>query len=263
MATIGMQTTPQANEVATAAATTPNTEQLREMIGVTKATMATIGQQFRTLHEQQAKIAALSPSMQDAAAQIEGMRKQIRRQDKQTQARMQEVKDLIQAQLKDQATRQLQSHIQDEIKRELRRQVREQVDLQLREHIPVTLPEQAAESKRQLVEVKHALMNSESRRQNSILRTDNLQDQLAVVLKPDGTKSGVYPHNLHSLFAYDDDMLKLLLRDHDLTAVDQREKNLNRFMAHIGVGFRLVPIPSAPGVNEAENESVSFRDNMT
>ena len=38
--------------------------------------------------------------------------------------------------------------------------MREQVDAQLREHVAVTLPEQAAESKRQLVEVKHALMNS-------------------------------------------------------------------------------------------------------
>ena len=40
------------------------------------------------------------------------------------------------------------------------RQVREQVDLQLKDHIPVPLEEQARETKRQLVEVKHALMNS-------------------------------------------------------------------------------------------------------
>lgn len=44
---------------------------------------------------------------------------------------------------------------------------------------------------------------SEARRANSILRTDNLQDQLVVVLKSDGTRSDVYPHNLHSLFNYD------------------------------------------------------------
>ena len=44
---------------------------------------------------------------------------------------------------------------------------------------------------------------SEARRANSILRTDNLQDQLEVVLKSDGTRSDVYPHNLHSLFNYD------------------------------------------------------------
>ena len=62
--------------------------------------------------------------------------------------------------LRTHAQRGARTHIQDEIQRELRRQVREQVDAQLREHVAVTLPEQAAESKRQLVEVKHALMNS-------------------------------------------------------------------------------------------------------
>lgn len=39
-------------------------------------------------------------------------------------------------------------------------QVKEQVNLQIREHLPVTLEEQARESKGQLIEVKHALMNS-------------------------------------------------------------------------------------------------------
>ena len=60
----------------------------------------------------------------------------------------------------------------------------------------------------------------------------------------------MYPHNLHSLFNYDgqyhflipdndlispsDDALRTLLQDHDLVVQEQREKNLNRFMAHIG-----------------------------
>lgn len=118
------------------------------------------------------------------------------------------------------------------MRRELVAQVREQVNSQIGEHLPVPLEEQAKESRSQLIEVKHALMNSyvklpvvylvchayllrhvsyfhytcisyrESRRANSNLRTDNLTDQLAVVLKPDGTRSDVYPHNLHSLFAY-------------------------------------------------------------
>ena len=32
-------------------------------------------------------------------------------------------------------------------------------------------------------------------------------------------------------------MLKILLQDHDLIIHDEREKNLNRFMAHIGQSF--------------------------
>lgn len=90
---------------------------------------------------------------------------------------MHEVQELIREQLKDQATKQLRcvaipfsnaigmmtphrSHIQDEIKHELVRQVREQVELQIKEHIPVPLEEQKRGTKRQLIEVKHALMNS-------------------------------------------------------------------------------------------------------
>ena len=38
---------------------------------------------------------------------------------------------------------------------------------------------------------------------NSSLRTEDLNDELAVVLKTDGTKGEVYPHNLNSLFEYD------------------------------------------------------------
>ena len=52
------------------------------------------------------------------------------------------------------------SHIQSEIRREVIAQVKEQVNLQIREHLPVSLEEQARESKAQLIEVKHALMNS-------------------------------------------------------------------------------------------------------
>lgn len=52
------------------------------------------------------------------------------------------------------------SHIQEEIKRELARQVRQQIELQLREHVPVTPQEQLHESKKQLIEVKQALMSS-------------------------------------------------------------------------------------------------------
>lgn len=44
---------------------------------------------------------------------------------------------------------------------------------------------------------------SEARRKNSSLCADDMDDALAVVLKPDGTKSDLYPHNLNSLFVYD------------------------------------------------------------
>lgn len=111
---------------------------------------------------------------------------------------------------------------------------------QMHEHLPVPLEAQARESREQLAEVQYALKNSyvpppnapithhhrqgarfehcqplltcvnsyyyrEARRQNSNLRPSpsNLADSLAVVVKPDGSQSALYPTDLRSLFSYD------------------------------------------------------------
>ncbi|EMD33101.1 hypothetical protein CERSUDRAFT_57510, partial [Gelatoporia subvermispora B] len=124
--------------------------------------------------------------------------------------------------------------VDEQIKAEILLQVKEQVSVQIREHLSLSIADVVAESKRQLVEVNHALRNSEARRANALLRSNNLDDNLAVVLKPDGSKSKLYPVNLRSLFAYDHTMTKELLKHHGLTCCEQREKNLNRFMSHIG-----------------------------
>ncbi|TCD66555.1 hypothetical protein EIP91_001276 [Steccherinum ochraceum] len=119
----------------------------------------------------------------------------------------------------------------------------------LKDHVPVPLTEQIVGSRNQIIEVRHALMNSEARRANSNLRTDDLNDHLAVVLKPDGTRSDLYPANLNALFAYTPVLLRALLRDHGLQESPTREKNLNRFMAHIGITFQIVPVSA----NEEES----------
>lgn len=51
-------------------------------------------------------------------------------------------------------------HIQAEIRRELAEQIREQITLQIKDHIPVSLHEQAAETKESVLNVKNALNNS-------------------------------------------------------------------------------------------------------
>lgn len=42
----------------------------------------------------------------------------------------------------------------------------------------------------------------EARRHNASLETDNLYDELKVVLKPDGTKSTKWPIDLQTMFSY-------------------------------------------------------------
>ena len=63
---------------------------------------------FNCNAEHEHKPSGDSLTQDHAASQIDGLRRQIRRQDKKQQVRMQEVKDLIREQLKEQATKQLQ-----------------------------------------------------------------------------------------------------------------------------------------------------------
>ncbi|CAL1711311.1 unnamed protein product [Somion occarium] len=221
----------------------PDTAELRELLGTMKTTLGTLGHTFKTLNEQSDKISTLGPTMQHASVQIHGLRQQIQKQDRKQEVRVNEIKSMIQNEMKDKFALDLQSFINDQIRKETALQVKEQVSLQMKDHVPLSLEEQVEGSRKQLIEVRHALQNSESRRANSTLETDNLNDTLQVVLKPDGTKSALYPANLNSLFAYSPKMLKELLKDHGLLEHGSKEKNLNRFMSHIGIRFQLVPLP--------------------
>ncbi|THH20208.1 hypothetical protein EUX98_g8625 [Antrodiella citrinella] len=164
---------------------------------------------------------------------------------------MQEVRALIQDQLKEQIVRDMREFLDGRIKEEIITEVHQQVQVQLPEHIPVTLEKQIVGSRSQIIEVRHALMNSEARRTNSNLRTDDLNDSLAIVLKPDGTRSDVYPANLTALFAYTPALLRTLLKDHGLVEHQLREKNLNKFMAHIGITFQIVPVSATDENNDS------------
>ena len=75
---------------------------------------------------------------------------------------------------------------------------------------------------------------SEARRTNSALRAHNLDERLAVVFRPDGTESKLYPATMRVLFEYDAEKARALVEDYGLPVDAQRERNLNRFIAHIG-----------------------------
>lgn len=78
---------------------------------------------------------------------------------------------------------------------------------------------------------------SEARRTNSALRAHNLDERLAVVYRPDGTESQYYPATMRVLFEYDAEKARGLVEDYGLPVDAQREKNLNRFIAHIGKSY--------------------------
>jgi len=205
-------------------------------------TMSTLGQTLENLTEQSARMATLGPQM-DSMHQITQLRRQMRSQEKVQDNRINDVKKLIKEVLKEQVAETLRPQIKQEVAEEIKLQTTEHVKLQVKDRLPVSLEDQAAESQQQLKDVRASLINSESRRANAILRASNLDDHLAIILKSNGDESEHFPQDLKTLFSYDNDTAKALVKDFGLTASDSREKNLNKFMAHAGIQFHLIPVP--------------------
>lgn len=229
-----------------------DTAAVRELLVMMKSTLGTLGATFETLNTQSDKFTNLGPSV-DSARQISLLRKQIKQQDKKQDARVTEVKHMIKDVLKDHIANDMRAQIEEQIREEIAMQVKKEVAAQIVEHLPISLQEQAEQSKRQLLEVKQSLVNSEARRANSVLRANNLDDPLTQVLKPDGTYSEIFPSDLRTLFSYDGETSLKLVRDFALQEHELRERNLNRFMAFIGIPFHLIPIPVLPDSTEPTN----------
>ncbi|GJJ08476.1 hypothetical protein Clacol_002694 [Clathrus columnatus] len=230
-----------------------DTTAVKELLTMMKSTLGTLGSTFEALNDQSGRITTLGPT--DSSQQISSLRRQIRRQDKKQDERVMEVKHMIKDVLKDHIANdmRLEAQIEEQIRAEIALQVRQEVTAQIVEHLPISLQEQAEQSKRQLNDVKLSLVNScssysngcrEARRANSGLRANNLDDPLARVLKPNGTESAMFPTDLRTLFGYDSNTALELVREFGLKEHDSRERNLNRFMAFIGIPFHLIPVPA-------------------
>ncbi|CAE6508001.1 unnamed protein product [Rhizoctonia solani] len=80
---------------------------------------------------------------------------------------------------------------------------------------------------------------------NATLRNHGsaIREPLHPLLMTNGNMSDLWPADLAQLFGYSNDTAKRLLDDYELTYAsdDPTERMLNKFMAHIGVGFQMVP----------------------
>lgn len=216
-------------------------EQLRQTM---QATLGVLGSTFDYLGEQTARVASLGPAV-DASHQIHQLRRQVHAQDRKQEERMQEIKSLLQDVLKEQIAEHLRAHVFEMIREKVEEYVSHKVKAALAEQIPEKLRQQVREHRQHLAEVKRCLHNSESRRANATLRNHGsaIREPLHELLMADGTASELWPQDLAQLFGYSNDTAKRLLDDYELTYAsdDPTERMLNKFMAHIGVGFQMVP----------------------
>lgn len=221
-------------------------EQLRQTM---QATLGVLGSTFDYLGEQTARVAALGPAV-EASHQIHQLRRQVHAQDRKQEERMQEIKSLLQDVLKEQIAEHLRAHVFEMIREKVEEYVAEKVKLALTRQIPDHLRQQVQEHRQHLAEVKRCLHNSEARRANATLRNHGsaIREPLHELLMDNGTASELWPNDLAQLFGYSNDTAKRLLDDYELTYAhdDPTERLLNKFMAHIGVGFQMVPPQRRP-----------------
>lgn len=217
-----------------------NSQAVNELLTMMKGTLNTLGATFDSLGEQSAKVATLGPAL-DSAHQIHQLRRQMRAQEKHQDARITDIRSFVKDDFKVQIAELMKVQIQEQIKAEIAMQTKNEVDAQIHEHLPIPLHVQAQESQLQLSEVRVQLKNSEARRHNSHLKSTNLNEQLSIVIKKDGTESVLWPKTLRALFGFDLDNARALVKDFGLTEHELREGNINRFMAFIGIQFHLIP----------------------
>jgi len=221
-------------------------EQLRQTM---QTTLGVLGSTFDYLGEQTARVAALGPAV-EASHQIHQLRRQVHAQDRKQEERMQEIKSLLQDVLKEQIAEHLRAHVFEMIREKVEEYVAEKVKDALTRQIPDTLRKQVSEHRQHLAEVKRCLHNSEARRANATLRNHGsaIREPLHELLMDNGVASELWPNDLAQLFGYSNDTAKRLLDDYELTYAhdDPTERLLNKFMAHIGVGFQMVPPQRRP-----------------
>ncbi|KAF9049894.1 hypothetical protein BJ165DRAFT_960873 [Panaeolus papilionaceus] len=117
---------------------------------------------------------------------------------------------------------------------EVKQQVKLEVDEQMRDYSLDRLHAEIEDSKKRVNEARVSLDNSRARLQNSNIRSEYVEDSLAVVLTPEGKRSDMYPSTLGALLEYDSDDIRALIRDFGLVEAETDETNLNQFLAHIG-----------------------------
>ncbi|KAH9914672.1 uncharacterized protein B0H18DRAFT_1044417 [Fomitopsis serialis] len=219
---------------------TLDTAAIWEMLGLMKGSLATIGQQFDTLDEQSAKVDTLGPTKDSLKKQAKDLQDEMKAAQEKRDKGIEVFKNAVKDKMKEKIAKEMTLHIKEQIRQQVIARVEVDMKAHISQHLPIPLKVQVDESRRQINEVKHAFQNSEARRQNSSLRTYNLDQSLAEVLKLDGKKSTLWPGNLRSLFNYSAAQAQGLAHDYGLGGqIDDRERNINRFMAHIGVSFPL------------------------
>ncbi|KAF8806522.1 hypothetical protein BYT27DRAFT_7191067 [Phlegmacium glaucopus] len=186
------------------------------------------------------RFGADNPPPQKIDETIRSYLEEMRRHEKDQQSLLDKIRLGFADEIEKQVDTEIRNDLDNIIRSEVLKQVEEQVNAQIVEHIPVSLQQQAEETKEQLRDIKTSLANSEARITNSYIQSGDWDMPLAPILNSEGKKSNLYPSNLRSLFAYDLESAKTLNKDCGLVEAEELDMNLKQFLAHIGTRVEVV-----------------------
>ncbi|KAI0783006.1 hypothetical protein C8Q75DRAFT_811231 [Abortiporus biennis] len=155
-----------------------------ELLDTMKSTVGAVGATLDVLGNQTIKIASLVPAI-DANNQISTVTKQVSDHYAKQEKKMEEVKDLFKKELNN-------TQLQERLKQValvyaqevIRREIAERVRKELEQQVTQDMREQVAQYQRRILEIRTLLENSEARRHNALIRSNNLEEPLKPLLRP-------------------------------------------------------------------------------
>jgi hypothetical protein len=212
----------------------------KEILNMMKNALDPLHVAFDSLEKQVGHIAMLGGHETE---QLNPLRKRMQALDRKQQHGIEEIQLLLNDVLQKQIGELMKQEIEREYADQIDRLVEEQVAACLMTHIPQELQDEVAKSKRELEALQRALHNSESRRANASLRVSDPTTVLHTIYTPTGEISADYPKSLGALKDLDAETSKRLMIEYLIPdPLDERERNLNRFMQFCGLPYQIVSI---------------------
>ncbi|KAJ7072615.1 hypothetical protein C8F01DRAFT_1104627 [Mycena amicta] len=264
---------------------TPELLAVGELASAMRRVVSVLSATFNSLEDQAERVATLAPALK-ASEQLKKLRAQLEQQLCEQELRAFEIRQLLDEAVKQSLSEQVKAHVSAMVGPQVKERVAQQLGVQIPEHLrqkikthkrqilEVQLSLHNSEARRYNSALGPDSLTKELR---PLLRPLPTADQSPMpgslpstpvpVSSPHleeapSTASPLFPRDLQSLFALKSEEAETLVHQYGLGDLglpvtpllaqaevcndDSRERNLNKFMAHIGVSRHRVPNPRFP-----------------
>ncbi|KAJ7129020.1 hypothetical protein C8R43DRAFT_691146 [Mycena crocata] len=275
-------TDPRANSLELSVVLTPELLAVGELVAAMKRVVGVLGTTFDSLGEQTERVASLAPALK-ASEMLKKLRAEIATQVRDQELRALEIKALLEDAVKQTLSEEIKNHICATVEREVKERVAQELNAQIPDNLRrkvVSHKRQILEVQRSLHnsearqhnsglgpaaltdELRPLLRPLPSAEQSPSTAKFGLPTPVPISVVDDSctaTASPLFPRDLKALFALKSEEAQTLVMEYGLAEqatpvtpvvaegeADSRERNLNKFMAHIGVvGFQMHAFPAS------------------